>query len=86
MGAREKRQLNLFQAEAPAPAAHDESEIVRRELQRLLWIMRTAERMPWSEIKTARQERLFGELAPTLPEGEELMAAFHAELKRLRAA
>lgn len=85
MGARAK-QLNMFQSATAATPVSDDSEFVRREMQRLLWIVRTAERMPWSGVKAASCEQLFVDLAPTLPgdEGAELLAAFQAELKRLR--
>ncbi|MGQ0531302.1 MAG: hypothetical protein ACT4OF_01250, partial [Caulobacteraceae bacterium] len=62
----------------------DNSEFVRREMQRLLWIVRTAERLPWSEVRTATWEKLFADLAPSVPEGAELLDAFRAELARLR--
>ncbi|MGH6949635.1 MAG: hypothetical protein ACREH4_02090 [Vitreimonas sp.] len=84
MSARAK-QMNLFSEPVVAPAPAD-PEVVTRHLRYLLWLARTADRLPWSEAKTATWERLFGELAPTLPEGEDLLAAFQAELKRLRAA
>ena len=87
MGARAK-QLNMFQALAATMPTADESEFVRREMQRLLWIVRTAERMPWSDVKAASCEKLFEDLAPALPgsEGADLLAAFQAELNRLRSA
>jgi hypothetical protein len=85
MGARAK-QMPLF-AEEPAPQAPAaDPEFVRRHLLHLLRLVETAERLPWSEAKTASWEKLFGELTADLPEGEALNASFQAELKRLRAA
>jgi len=83
MGARPK-QMSLFaEPAAPDPPGVD-SEFVRRHLMHLLRLAETAERLPWSEAKTASWEKMFAELAADLPEGEALNASFQAELKRLR--
>jgi len=85
MAARPK-QMSLF-AEAPAPETPGaDSEFVRRHLLHLLRLAETAERLPWSEAKTASWEKMFAELAADLPEGEALNASFQGELRRLRAA
>jgi hypothetical protein len=44
--------------------------------------------MPWSEAETASWEKLFPQLAASLPadEAETLTAEFQSELRRLRAA
>lgn len=84
MGAQPK-QMSLF-AEASAPATPvADPEFVRRHLLHLLRLAETAERLPWSEAKTASWEKMFAELAADLPDGEALNAAFQTELKRLRA-
>jgi hypothetical protein len=82
------KQMSLF-AETPAPAAPvADPDFVRRHLMHLLQMAATAERLPWSEARTASWEKLFGELVTSLPdgEGERLFASFQAELARLRAA
>jgi len=84
MGAQPK-QMSLF-AEASAPQAPTvDPEFVRRHLLHLLRLAETAERLPWSEAKTASWEKMFTELAADLPDGEALVASFQSELKRLRA-
>jgi hypothetical protein len=85
MGAQAK-QLNLFQAPAVEPVKVDYSEGSRRHLQQILYLMRTAEIMPWRASKAASVEKLFRELAPTLPDGEVLLAELERELARLRAS
>lgn len=87
MGARAK-QMNLFASDEPAASPAADASFVRQELERVLWLARTAERLPWSPAKTASWEQLYRDLALSLPgeEGMDLLAAFEGELKRLRAA
>lgn len=86
MGAQAK-QLNLFAAAQPAAAsAAPDAEAIRRDLQYWIWIVRTAEVIPWRAAKMEARERLFAELAALIPDGEALLAEFETELKRLRAA
>lgn len=88
MGASTK-QISLFEqalpAAGPAPADPD---FVRRHLTHLLRLAQTSDRLPWSEVRAASWEKLFGDLVDALPggEGERMFAAFQAELARLRAA
>lgn len=79
------KQMPLF-ASAPPPPAPVDPEWVRRHLMYLLRMVQTAERLPWSEPKTATWEKLFRDLCLDLPDGEALQAAFETELKRLRSA
>ncbi len=60
---------------------------LRKSLNRLLRIARDAEIMPWSESETASWEKLFPELAASLPqeEAETLLTEFRKELSRLRS-
>ena len=66
-------------------ASTADPDFVRRHLLHLLRLAETAERLPWSEAKTASWERMFAELAADFPEGDALNASFQTELKRLRA-
>jgi hypothetical protein len=81
-------QLNLF--EAPPTAAEPpppDPDFARKHLGRLLRLARRAERLPWSPSETRTWEKLFPQLAQSLPEEErrEMCEAFAAELARLRA-
>jgi hypothetical protein len=60
---------------------------IRKSLNRLLRLAREAQIMPWSDGETESWEKLFPELAASLPaeEAEELKAEFQSELTRLRA-
>lgn len=61
---------------------------IRKSLNRLLRIARDAEIMPWSKGETESWEKLFPQLAASLPtdEAEVLMSQFETELSRLRSA
>jgi hypothetical protein len=61
---------------------------IRKSLHRLLRVAREAQIMPWSESETGSWEKLFPELAASLPaeEAEQLKAEFRSELERLRSA
>ena len=60
---------------------------IRKSLTRLLRLARDAQIMPWSKAETESWEKLFPELAASLPaeEAEELTSEFRTELARLRA-
>lgn len=60
---------------------------IRKSLNRLLRLAREAQIMPWSESETENWEKLFPELAASLPaeEAETLTAEFKGELARLRS-
>lgn len=78
--------MSLFAEATPPETPGVDAEFVRRHLLHLLRLAETAERLPWSEAKTASWEKMFAELAADLPDGEALNASFQAELKRLRAS
>lgn len=61
---------------------------IRKSLNRLLRLAREAQIMPWSDGETESWEKLFPELAASLPaeEAETLTAEFQSELMRLRSA
>jgi hypothetical protein len=61
---------------------------IRKSLNRLLRLAREAQIMPWSEGETGSREKLFPELAASLPaeEAETLNSEFQSELMRLRSA
>jgi len=79
-------QLPLFRAE-PEQRPPDLAYI-RKSLNRLLRLAREAQIMPWSEGETESWEKLFPQLAASLPaeEAETLTSEFKSELARLRAA
>ncbi len=82
-------QLPLFRPAQPQPDKRlPDLAYIRKSLNRLLRIARDAEIMPWSESETASWEKLFPELAASLPkdEAEQMMGEFRRELNRLRAA
>jgi hypothetical protein len=60
---------------------------IRRSLDRLLRTAREAQILPWSEGETESWEKLFPQLAASLPaeEFETLTLAFGSELARLRS-
>jgi hypothetical protein len=81
-------QLPLFRREPNDPQQRaSDPGYIRKSLNRLLRLAREAEIMPWSEGETESWERLFPELAASLPaeEAAELIAEFTFELKRLRS-
>jgi hypothetical protein len=80
-------QLKLFRSE-PSPGCSSDPVYVRKSLQRLLRIAREAQIMPWSDAETESWEKLFPELAASLPaeEAVELTSEFTIELTRLRAS
>lgn len=80
-------QLPLFRpAQSQPDKRPPDLAYIRKSLNRLLRIARDAEIMPWSEAETASWEKLFPELAASLPpeEAETLLSEFRAELVRLR--
>ena len=82
-------QLPLFRSERnePQPRPSD-SAYVRKSLNRLLRLAREAQIMPWSDGETQNWEKLFPELAASLPadEAAQLIVDFNIELERLRSA
>lgn len=82
-------QLKLFRSERPEPSpcwTSDPADI-RKSLNRLLRIAREAQIMPWSDAETESWEKLFPELAASLPDEEAaaLTSEFSSELARLRS-
>jgi hypothetical protein len=82
-------QLKLFRPEHPdpSPGRPSDAAYVRKSLQRLLRIAREAQIMPWSDAETESWEKLFPELAASLPaeEADVLTSDFNGELLRLRS-
>jgi hypothetical protein len=60
---------------------------IRKSLNRLLRLAREAQIMPWSDGETESWEKLFPELAASLPaeEATDLVTEFRTELQRLRS-
>jgi len=82
-------QLPLFSHAVDPPARRPpDVPYIRKSLNRLVRIAREAQIMPWSDGETASWEKLFPELAASLPveEAETLMSEFKSELARLRSA
>ena len=82
-------QLPLFGSSRPgAPRSTPDVAYIRKSLNRLLRVAREAQILPWSEAETASWEKLFPELAASLPaeEATVLTTEFQGELARLRAA
>jgi len=82
-------QLKLFRNERPesSPARTSDPAYIRKSLSRLLRIAREAQIMPWSDAETESWEKLFPELAASLPaeEATALTSEFKNELTRLRS-
>lgn len=81
-------QLPLFSRPRAEPAQRPpDLAYVRKSLNRLLRLVREAQIMPWSEGETASWEKLFPELAASLPaeEATGLVEEFSTELRRLRS-
>jgi len=82
-------QLPLFRRD-PADPQQRQPDLahIRKSLNRLLRLAREAQIMPWSEGETASWEKLFPELAASLPtdEAQTLIFEFRSELARLRSA
>jgi hypothetical protein len=82
-------QLPLFGSKKP-PTEPRPTDLayVRKSLNRLLRTARDAQIMPWSDGEAQSWEKLFFELAASLPaeEAQSLTAEFSNELTRLRAA
>lgn len=82
-------QLPLFRPVRAEPERRPpDVAYIRKSLSRLLRLAREAQIMPWSEGETQSWEKLFPELAASLPadEAEELTSGFRTELDRLRSA
>jgi hypothetical protein len=82
-------QLPLFPRPRAEPAQRSPDLVyIRKSLNRLLRLAREAQIMPWSEGETESWEKLFPELASSLPteEAETLTSEFQRELMRLRSA
>ena len=82
-------QLPLFSlARAEPEQRPPDLAYIRKSLNRLLRLAREAQIMPWSEGETESWEKLFPQLAASLPaeEAETLTSEFNSELARLRAA
>jgi hypothetical protein len=81
-------QLPLFRPErAEMDRRPPDLAYIRRSLNRLLLTAREAQILPWSEGETESWEKLFPQLAASLPaeEFEPLTLAFRSELARLRS-
>lgn len=82
-------QLSLFHPEHAEPEQRPpDLAYIRKSLNRLLRLAREAQIMPWSDGETESWEKLFPELAASLPieEAEVLTSEFRNELTRLRSA
>jgi hypothetical protein len=82
-------QLPLFRpGGAEPPHCASDTGYIRKSLNRLLRLAREAQIMPWSEGEAQSWEKLFPELAASLPadEAEALTSEFRSELARLRSA
>jgi hypothetical protein len=82
-------QLPLFRRDRAESAQRTpDLAYIRKSLNRLLRLAREAQIMPWSESETESWEKLFPELAASLPaeEAETLTSEFQGELTRLRSA
>jgi hypothetical protein len=83
-------QLKLFRTERAEslPSRTSDPVYIRKSLARLLRVAREAQIMPWSEAETESWEKLFPQLAASLPneEAEILVSEFRIELGRLRSA
>lgn len=79
-------QLPLFRRDPAEPRQPDLAHI-RKSLNRLLRLAREAQIMPWSEGETESWEKLFPELAASLPtdEAQTLTSEFKSQLARLRS-
>jgi hypothetical protein len=81
-------QLKLFRSERvePLPGRPSDPAYIRKSLSRLLRVAREAQIMPWSDAETESWEKLFPDLAASLPaeEAAELISEFRSELARLR--
>jgi hypothetical protein len=81
-------QLPLFRRDRAEPSRRQpDLAYIRKSLNRLPRLAREAQIMPWSEGETESWEKLFPELAASLPaeEGADLVAEFKIELQRLRS-
>ena len=74
-------QLPLFRPERAEPERRaPDLAYIRKSLNRLLRVAREAQIMPWSESETKSWEKLFPELAASLPtdEAQELTSEFRS--------
>lgn len=81
-------QLPLFRTERAEPEQRlPDLAYIRKSLNRLLRLAREAQIMPWSEGEAESWEKLFPELAASLPaeEADVLTSEFRSELTRLRS-
>jgi len=81
-------QLHLFQPRVEAlPGRQPDLVYIRKSLNRLLRMAQEAHIMPWSVSETESLERLFSQLAASLPadEAQNLTSEFESELARLRS-
>jgi hypothetical protein len=81
-------QLPLFRPERNEPAERPaDLAYIRKSLGRLIRVAREAQIMPWSEAEAQSWEKLFPELAASLPpdEAASLVTEFRDELARLRS-
>lgn len=79
-------QLNLFKERVAPVARPSDPAFVRKHLNRLLNLVRTAERMPWGPAEAESWAKLVPELSKSLPaeEADVVCKAFAAEIERLR--
>lgn len=83
------KELPLFRVERAEPEQRPPDLVyIRKSLNRLLRLARGAQIMPWGEGETESWEKLFPQLAASLPveEAEPLTSAFRGELARLRSS
>lgn len=83
------KQPSLFDPPAETPVARPpDVAMMRKHVKHLLRLAKNAEIMPWHDADARYWEKEFPLMAALLPpeEGAELVAAFRAELLRLRKA
>jgi hypothetical protein len=81
-------QLPLFRkTRDEATLRPSDQAYIRKSLSRLLRLALEAQIMPWSESEAKSWEKLYPQLAASLPadEAAELIAQFRKELRRLRS-
>ncbi len=79
------RQHDMFGAPQTAFDTIMDVDDIRTELTEALELLRSAESMPWTGKREMEVRTMFPEMAARLPveEAEPLVAAFHAQMRRL---
>ena len=78
------RQHDMFGAPQEAFDTVMTEDEIRTELREVLDLLHASDTMPWEARQMIQVNTMFPEIAARLPEGDQFIADFNVEMRRLR--